>query len=338
MGCLAVIAEDLDVYSVSATVPDAVSAGRFSVESTFLLPPSAGNVSSDNIPSLDILPSWLQTQIMGENFHDERKKRAAWALGHLPPLSYFPLSTTFKYVEQQWSSQRLSSGNRQVVELVSGKSALPSFVQLKLCFYHPANAGLMYELICALEQNLTEACEISMEVWLIAVFEALSTVPDFAFRKRFFRVYCGYTLQTLSYQVTSFKEAGHHELLHACLTAPCPHSAKKFCEVHSDASILLQQLVDDSLIELNGPDPLRWPSIPLRKLARQLGLLLYGFQSSYILLQPYQQYLYDSTCREKLNLARAELSSEVAPLPCLVWNGYIPHDTYLRIQSLLGAS
>lgn len=83
---------------------------------------------------------------------------------------------------------------------------------------------------------------------------------------------------------------------------------------------------------------LLWPSRPLRRLARQLGLLLYEFQSSYILLQPHLRYVYDTSCRKRLNLARAQLSSDVAPLPCLIWNGYIPHDAYLRIQSLLEAT
>jgi len=96
MGCLAVVLPELDSQTVSDVMP--ANSGHFIVD--FVLLHSTTRWAT--APS-----TWLETQILGSHFPTERQKRAAWALGQLPPTSYHPDSTTFKCIHQYWTSESL---------------------------------------------------------------------------------------------------------------------------------------------------------------------------------------------------------------------------------------
>ena len=77
MGCLSFVLPKHDSQGVS----DAMSAnsGHFIIDFV-LLHSTTRWAAAPN--------TWLETQLLGSQFPTERQKRAAWALGQLPPTTY----------------------------------------------------------------------------------------------------------------------------------------------------------------------------------------------------------------------------------------------------------
>jgi hypothetical protein len=320
LGCLAVVLPELDSAHISQTLPG--GSVHFAVD--FVLLPIT--TYREGVPS-----SWLETQLLGSHFPTERQKRAAWALGQLPPGSYHPGSSTFKCIHQYWYSVGLSSGSRHVVQLHSPGTSLSPLAHFKLCLYHPANASLASSLVSLLDENLRKACEDCVEEWLIAVYEARRYPPERLDSMGLQKLYCEYMRNLFQLQADSFHKAGYADkVLHECAFTNCPHSKPSFRELQDELSQAFDCLVNGMTEYIHVAD---FPSVILRKQARDLGLLLYWFQSSYILLQPHERELHDAYCRPQLNEMRATLRDRVFPAPALIWN-YLPHNLQSRLQQL----
>jgi hypothetical protein len=144
------------------------------------------------------------------------------------------------------------------------------------------------------------------------VLEVLHTPPAGHSSRQLLHLYVDYIVTTVGWQVASFAEvhqlfkrirssrltelitllqAGYQDVLHTCAFAECPHPRLSMFELRDSVLLALKELVNPLmfLIDQGRVIPRSRPSSHQGHSARHLGLLLYGFQSSYILLQPMER-------------------------------------------------
>jgi len=272
--------------------------------------------------------TWLAIQTLGSHFRSERLKRAAWALGQLPPGSHAHDSESFKWVRQTWSREALRSGSRQVVDLCPGNGKQwPLLRQLKTRMYHPANLALNSELMTVLDEKLRQACTESVQEWCIAVAYELSQNPKDAVL--LCDLYCNYMVQVTELQVECFSKTGYRDVLHTCKNDQCPHRKPSLDEVKMSLIREIQAL-SQSLVQGSQQGQFKlypyYPNGEQLQHATALGEQCYWLQVSYILLSPAERFHYDCLCRGELNALRAELAKNLGPSPILIWN-YLPDET-----------